>query len=80
MNDEIIEIACCVFPDGTTFWCDPESVPKAVELWRGTESGKAIPEGCMSGVVHVRMPRSKYIGIGAHFPDPIAEGLMADSK
>lgn len=78
MADEIIDVACCVFPDGTTFWSDePAQVPKITELWRGSDSGKAIPEGCMGGVVYVRMPRSKYIAIGAHFPDPIAQGLAA---
>lgn len=48
-----------------------------MELWRGTESAKSLPRGCLGGFVHVRMPRSKYIAIGAHFPDPIAEGLAA---
>lgn len=78
MNDEIIDVACCTFPDGTVFWTDETAqVPKIMELWRGTDPAKSLPEGCLGGVVYLRMPRSKYTGIGVYFPNPIAEGLMA---
>lgn len=78
MNDEIINAACCVFPDGTVFWLyEPtqDLIARTFELWRESLEDPSLYARCSSGVVTVRMPRSKFQAITAYYPDPIAQGL-----
>lgn len=63
---KMIEVFCCVFPDGTTFWTDEveDGPSKAVSAWRSTlteEQKTALTEaGATIGVVVVRMPVEAY--------------------
>jgi hypothetical protein len=82
----IIEVICCVFPDGTVFWTDDveDQGRKVIAAWKSLLSPEQAAEmdaaKVTMGMVYIRMPASAYIGLGSSNQNPIAMKLYADSK
>ncbi len=65
---EMVEVCCCVLPDGTTFWTNEKAgQAKAVEAWKSTLSDErriAFQDAKATlGAVIVNMPRECYQAI-----------------
>lgn len=69
MSKEMIDVCCCVFPDGTTFWTDDlQGGPRnATTAWKATLSdahrAELMESGSTLGAVVVRMPLDAYNAI-----------------
>ncbi len=72
MND-LIEVVCMVFPSGECFWfeaCDEDGKYrdgygiKVNDKWK-SENPEYMETDCSAGMVLIKMPREKYIAIGA---------------
>lgn len=75
MGDELIDVLCFVFPDGSTFWAEwTEGTAKdpgdVVRAWKDSlpqeRRVKYETSGALGGFVQVRMHRSDYFGITAN--------------
>jgi hypothetical protein len=82
MSENVIQVCCCVFPDGNVFWTDDvQDGPRlAVGAWRSTlAEGRAAEldeAGATLGFVAIRMPAESYAAIIAR-NDPMTQAYMA---
>jgi hypothetical protein len=81
-NMNVIQVCCCVFPDGTVFWTDDvEDGPRlAIRAWRSTLAASRREElmdaGATLGCVVIRMPAESYAAIIAR-NDAMTQAYMA---
>jgi hypothetical protein len=71
MDDDVINVTCLVFPDGSTYWypTDDYRADRLIDKWKATlsvEQRRAYHDkGCLGGVVRLRMLRKDYQSIPA---------------
>ena len=65
--EDIIEVVCCAMPSGEAFWFEAKDegyLRKFMDAWK-EQNPEYMDTRVTSGAVVIKIPREKYIAIGA---------------